>query len=113
MPGGTIVGRRPTCDVVLDDPRVSARHLSMFAPDPKGSAWFVRDLNSRHGVTVNGAHIVPSAATPVQAGDLIGAGPVMLRVLGPGARATETVPTLDDGTMSRSVAPSPVVLGLA
>jgi hypothetical protein len=113
VPGGTIVGRRPTCDVVLDDLRVSARHLSLFAPDPKGSAWFVRDLNSRHGVTVNGAHIVPSAATPVQAGDLIGAGPVMLRVLGPGARATETVPTLDDGTMSRSVAPSPVVLGLA
>ncbi len=92
---------------------MSARHLAVFASDPRGSGWFVRDLNSRHGVTVNGGRVDPLAPIPLQPGDLIGAGPVMLRVLGSAGPAPASIPTLDDGTMSRAVAPSPVVLGLA
>ncbi len=111
--GVSVIGRHPTSDIVLEDPRVSARHLAVFASDPRGSAWFVRDLHSRHGVTVNGGRVSPGAPTPLQPGDLIGAGPIMLRVLGSASPAPSSIPTLDDGTMSRAVAPSPVVLGLA
>lgn len=113
LSGGTIIGRRASCDVVLEDPRVSATHLAVFASDPQGSEWFVRDLNSRHGVTVNGGRVAPSEPVPLQPGDLVGAGPVMLRVLGSAGPAPASIPTLDDGTMSRAVAPAPVMLGLA
>lgn len=111
---GTVFGRDTGCDVLLSDPRVSSRHLAIFAADPRGEAWFVSDLNSRHGVTVNGAKVAPGSVTPIVPGDWIGAGPVTLRVLdGVAAMGPGTHATLIDGPPSRAVAMGTVVLGVA
>src|ERR1700690_3460534 len=72
-PEGCVFGRDPSCDVVLADPHVSGRHLSIFASGPQGLSWFVTDLNSRHGVTVNGSRIPVGMPTPIRVGDWIGA----------------------------------------
>ncbi|MGB2823962.1 MAG: FHA domain-containing protein, partial [Phycisphaerae bacterium] len=50
-PRGTVVGRNPACDVVLESGRVSRRHALVFQ-DPFGR-WIVEDLGSRHGVWVH------------------------------------------------------------
>ena len=42
-----VIGRSPDCDVVVDDPRVSAHHLRV-EPLP-GGLWRVADLSSRNG----------------------------------------------------------------
>lgn len=39
------------CDVVVDDPHVSGRHLRVFEA---GGRWHVRDLNSKNGTYVRG-----------------------------------------------------------
>lgn len=114
-PAGTVFGRDPSCDVVLSDLRVSSRHLSIFAADPSGSEWFVTDLQSRHGVTINGARIAKDDPTPIRFGDLIGAGPVTLRALDPKGPAPNSSiqATLIEGPTSRVVAPAHVMLGVA
>jgi hypothetical protein len=50
-----IVGRRPTCDIVLDFNNVSGRHC-MFRL--LNSVWHVRDLGSTNGTSLNGMSIV-------------------------------------------------------
>ena len=49
------IGRRPDNQVIFDadeDRLVSGRHAEIFA---ENGSLFVRDLNSRNGITVNGA----------------------------------------------------------
>jgi Inner membrane component of T3SS, cytoplasmic domain len=48
------IGRRPYCDVVLDDLTVSAEHASISL---EGDRRVVRDLRSRNGVLINGKAI--------------------------------------------------------
>jgi pSer/pThr/pTyr-binding forkhead associated (FHA) protein len=47
-----IVGRRPSCDVVLDFENVSGKHCVLRFIN---MIWHVRDLGSSNGTTVNGA----------------------------------------------------------
>jgi FHA domain/Stage II sporulation protein E (SpoIIE) len=111
---GFVLGRGAECDVVLADPRVSSRHLCVFPADARGSAWFVSDLGSRHGVTVNGARIAAGTPTPIRDGDTIGAGPVMVRVMGESSQGFAAAhATLIDGLASRVVAPASIVMGVA
>ena len=49
-----IVGRRPSCDIVLDFPNVSSRHCEMAFMN---GYWRVKDLNSSNGVKVNGQRV--------------------------------------------------------
>jgi predicted component of type VI protein secretion system len=49
-----VVGRSPSCDVVLDSPEVSRNHCRIEALN--GSV-LVTDLGSRNGTFVNGARI--------------------------------------------------------
>ncbi len=49
-----IAGRVPECDLVLDDALVSRKHASFRVA---GDAVEVRDLDSRNGVSLNGARI--------------------------------------------------------
>lgn len=52
-----LVGRARTCHLVLPAPDVSSEHAVIFWD---GSAWFVRDLGSRNGTSVDGARLPPS-----------------------------------------------------
>ncbi len=49
-----LVGRRESCDIVLRFPNVSAHHCELFLRE---GYWYVRDLNSRNGVKVNGKRV--------------------------------------------------------
>src|SRR6267154_1013829 len=49
------VGREPECDVVVDDPKISRKHLCIEAAD--GGMWRLRDPGSRNGVFVSGRRI--------------------------------------------------------
>ena len=46
-----LIGRRSQCDIVLSFPNVSAQHCQL---ELTNGFWFVRDLNSRNGIKVNG-----------------------------------------------------------
>lgn len=60
-----VAGRSEKADLVLNDPWVSRIHCEFFERD--GELW-VRDLESRHGVFVNGERL-PQA--PLHDGDVI------------------------------------------
>jgi predicted component of type VI protein secretion system len=46
-----LVGRRESCDIVLRFSNVSAHHCQLTLT---GGYWYIRDLNSRNGIKVNG-----------------------------------------------------------
>ncbi|MEQ1501306.1 MAG: sigma 54-interacting transcriptional regulator [Myxococcota bacterium] len=54
-----LIGRSATNDVVLDDERISSRHVRVWAD---GDRLRVRDLGSRNGTRVNGTAVVDDAA---------------------------------------------------
>jgi len=49
-----LVGRRESCDIVLRFANVSAHHCQFFI---NGGYWYVRDMQSRNGVKVNGIRV--------------------------------------------------------
>src|SRR5258708_9293556 len=67
------IGRDPTCDLVLEDARVSKHQARLFWT---GKGWALEDLGSKNGTTVNGE--VP-AGTELQDGDSISLGGLMAR----------------------------------
>jgi hypothetical protein len=46
-----VIGRSRECDLVLDDPNVSRRHVELRRDD---DGWAVRDLGSTNGIKLNG-----------------------------------------------------------
>ena len=73
-----ILGRAPTCDVVLDYPMISARHARLQRSAGKVT---VEDLGSTNGTYVNGERI--SGKTAVAVGAVIGLGSYTLRLTSP------------------------------
>lgn len=63
---GAVLGRMSTCDIVVDDPKVSRRHVEITAVD---DGFMVCDLGSTNGTRLNGAEL--SAASRLTAGDRI------------------------------------------
>ena len=74
---GTVatLGRDPTCDLVLNDPKCSRRHAVLEA-GPQGIA--IRDSGSANGIYVNGRKTERAA---LQEGDIVKLGDVQLKVL--------------------------------
>ncbi len=70
---GATIGRSRSCDVVLDDANVSRQHAEVR---PRGGGWFVADLGSTNGVSVNGARIAQAHA--LKPGDRIELGTTTL-----------------------------------
>ena len=70
-----ILGRDPSCDLVLNDPRCSRRHAVVEA-GPQGLS--IRDTGSANGVVVNGEKLERATLKP---GDEIRLGEIVLRVL--------------------------------
>jgi adenylate cyclase len=60
-----LVGRRESCDVVLRFSNVSAHHCQLTL---NSGYWFVKDLNSRNGVKVNGVRVQEKRLDP---GDIL------------------------------------------
>ncbi len=50
----TIIGRHPGCEIVLADTTVSRRHARVVC---EKDGYFVEDLASQHGTTINGAPV--------------------------------------------------------
>jgi sigma-B regulation protein RsbU (phosphoserine phosphatase) len=63
-PEGTMVGRSPQCDVVIDSQDVSRQHARIFK-DPFGR-WIVEDLNSSNGTFINGKRIEVAPILPAE-----------------------------------------------
>src|SRR5438105_7065922 len=77
-PGEHVVGRAPGCDVALDDPALSSRHLRLtVAAD---GAVTATDLRSRNGTRLEGSGLEPEAAEPVAEGAVLRAGRTLLAV---------------------------------
>jgi pSer/pThr/pTyr-binding forkhead associated (FHA) protein len=71
-PGGSLlVGRDPSCDIVVDDPMVSLNHLRLASRED--SVW-LSDLHSTGGAEVNGTQI--SKAVVLDDSDVITIGRV-------------------------------------
>jgi hypothetical protein len=68
-----VIGRSQRCDYVLADPNVSRRHFELQLRD---NDWYVVDLGSTNGVSVNGRRV---ASTQLSAGDEIVVGSSSLR----------------------------------
>jgi FHA domain-containing protein len=68
-----VIGRSQRCDYVLSDPNVSRRHFELQLRD---NDWYVVDLDSTNGVSINGRRIATSQLSP---GDEIVAGSSSLR----------------------------------
>jgi pSer/pThr/pTyr-binding forkhead associated (FHA) protein len=79
-----IVGRRPTCDIMLDFENVSGKHCVLRYHN---QVWHVRDMGSTNGTSVNGARL--SSEHTVMPDDELGiAGHVFHIDYEPGAPAT-------------------------
>lgn len=64
-----LIGRSPSCTLVLDDDYSSSRHARIF---PQGDQWFVEDLGSTNGTFLDGNRIqqpmVVDAGIPIRVG---------------------------------------------
>ena len=49
-----VIGRRSSCDIVLEFPNVSQRHCELQF---ENGYWIIRDLGSRNGIKVNGERV--------------------------------------------------------
>jgi sigma-B regulation protein RsbU (phosphoserine phosphatase) len=74
-PEGAIIGRIPSCDIVLADRQVSREHARLYR-DPF-DRWILEDLGSRNGTWVGGRRVTLRAITP---GGRISIGPFTLRL---------------------------------
>lgn len=72
----TVVGRHPSCTIVLDDTFVSAEHAELEAT-PAG--WLLHDLGSTNGTFVNGQ--VVAGSTGVGDDDIVQFGRVKLKLV--------------------------------
>ena len=58
-----LIGRAPSCTLVLDDDYSSSRHARIF---PQGGQWFVEDLGSTNGTFLDTTKV--ERPTPIPAG---------------------------------------------
>ncbi len=54
-----LIGRRRGCDIIVNQPMVSAHHCLLYRTEEDG-CWHVRDLQSTNGTWVNGVRISES-----------------------------------------------------
>ena len=64
-----VVGRSDSCDVIVDDPYVSGRHLEFW--EDRGEKAFVRDMHSSNGTSRNGEEFNPGERILLADGDRI------------------------------------------
>ncbi len=62
------IGRRESCDIVLRFANVSAHHCLLAVDE---GYWFIKDLNSRNGVKVNGVRLTGDSRKRLDPGDVL------------------------------------------
>jgi hypothetical protein len=67
----TVVGRAPSCSIVLDDLGVSGEHARI---QWTGHHWEIRDLASRNGTAINGVTAEVGVNVPIAEGDQLAFG---------------------------------------
>ncbi|MBD2092996.1 FHA domain-containing protein [Microcoleus sp. FACHB-1515] len=72
-----MIGRNPSCDVVLANLEVSRIHGQIVYRD---EAYYFTDVGSTSGSVLNGEIIAPNETRPLQAGDLLQIGETFLHV---------------------------------
>ena len=87
----TIIGRVPTCDVVLPDHLVSRQHAEIRR---ESFGYAVRDLGSSNGTFVNGQRLSAAESRPLRDGDTLRLGASELQFHDPSA--TLRVPGLSE-----------------
>lgn len=87
------IGRDPSSDIVLPYPTVSRRHAEVFQ---ERGVWYIADVGSRHGTTVNGMAIEAGQPIEIQPRDRIGfpRQEYRLHPVGGGAAADEASSTI-------------------
>jgi phosphoserine phosphatase RsbU/P len=106
-PAGMTLGRAPSCQIVLDSPKISRRHARIFQ-DPFGR-WIIEDLGSRNGVWIGNQRVDTQAMFP---GENILIGPYTVSLAAPqeespfeiDATATSTSTFIDDGSADPVIA---------
>jgi hypothetical protein len=81
--GTCVVGRGASCDVIVDEPTVSRRHLELRALD---GAWLAIDLGSMNGTWLVGRRVGRSRVLP---GDELVLGDCAVALAGPSLTAPE------------------------
>jgi ABC-2 type transport system ATP-binding protein len=79
--GTIVVGRDPSCDLVLNDDQVSRRHLQLTVDLDRA---VVQDLGSTNGTFVNGALV--AGEQTLSGGDRLQAGGSLLELVAPGSQ---------------------------
>ncbi len=69
------IGRSRGCDLVIDHPSVSRQHAEITA-----SPLAIRDLDSRNGTRLRGQRVTAATATPLEVGDALQLGDVVVLV---------------------------------
>ena len=75
MLGPVVIGRSPSCDIVVDEPFVSANHARLTI---QGPALVLEDLESTNGTMVNGRTVTEPVT--LRDGDDLQVGDAVLRV---------------------------------
>ncbi len=91
---GVTIGKDPSCDLVIDDPFVSARHLRIEA---RGGRWRLSDLGSTNGTFLSGARV---AQAELPLGVSIAVGDAELALEPPGGPDRERAAAFE-GMLSR------------
>ena len=72
-----LIGRAPSCTLVLDDDYSSSRHARLY---PEGGQWFVEDLGSTNGTFLDSTRV--DAPMPVPPGSRVKVGTSVLELQG-------------------------------
>ena len=78
-PAQILMGRSRECDVVVASPQASRQHAQVCW-EPKESNWFLSDLGSRSGTTLNGERIPAGRPCVIRKGDRIGLPDLVMQV---------------------------------
>lgn len=95
------IGRSPTNGLRLDDAGVSRRHARI---DWDGGRPLVVDLESRHGVMLNGVRIAPGEPVRLRVGDRLTVNPWTFRVGGAGVAGDDSTFVTNSAEVAGSVA---------
>ncbi len=71
-----LIGRAPSCTLVLDDDYSSTRHARIF---PQGDSWIVEDLNSTNGTFLGPSRLTEPTVLPIDTPVRIGQNSIELQ----------------------------------